>query len=49
MYERQRDRLQEELAIAELELQEARVERIDVEGILGFAEFLLTNLSRVWL
>jgi hypothetical protein len=36
-YERHRDRLQEELTIANLELNDARIESLDVEGVLGFA------------
>ena len=49
VYERQRDKLQEDLALAELELHEARIDHTDVEGVLGFAEHLLTNLGRMWL
>ena len=48
-YERQRDRIQEELTLAELELHEALIENIDVEGILGFAEHLLSNAARAWM
>ena len=47
-YERQRDRLREDLALAELELQQAKLEEIDVEGILGFAERTVTNAARLW-
>jgi len=44
-YDRQHDRVEEELALAEVELQEARIERIDVDGVLAFAEHLnRTNL-----
>jgi hypothetical protein len=48
VYERQRDKLGEELAIAELELNDSRVDEADVEGVLGFATHLLMNLGRVW-
>ena len=48
LYECQRDKLQEDLALAELELQDARIDEKEVEGVLGFAEFLLTNVGRVW-
>lgn len=48
VYERQRDKLQEDLALAELELHDARIDGKDVEGVLGFAEYLLTNAARVW-
>ena len=48
-YDGQRDRLREELALAELELHEVRLEELDVEGVLAFAEHLLTNAARLWL
>ncbi len=47
-YDRQRDKLREQMALAEIELQEAKLDALDVEGILGFAEHLLTNAARVW-
>ena len=49
VYERQRDRLQEELAIAELELHDACIDETEIEGLLAFAEHLITNIGRVWL
>jgi hypothetical protein len=48
-YERQRDKVQENLAVADLELHEARIDRIDVEGVLGFAEHLIANAARAWM
>ena len=48
-YEHQRDKLREELTLADVELHEARIEELDVEGIVGFAEHLLTNAARLWL
>ena len=48
-YERQRDQIQEELTLADLDLHEARIENVDVEGILAFAEHLLANAGRVWM
>ena len=48
-YDGQRDRLREEITIAELELNDAGIETIDVEGVLGFAEHLLSNAARLWL
>ena len=48
VYDRQRDKVQEDLAIAELELHDARIDHKDVEGVLGFAEYLMTNAARVW-
>ena len=47
-YERQRDRLREELALAEMELSGAVISQLDVEGILGFAEHVLTDAARLW-
>jgi hypothetical protein len=40
--------VREEIALAQLELEDARIEEIDVEGVLGFAEHLLTNAARLW-
>ena len=48
-YEKQRDRTQEELTLANLELQDSRIEAADTEGILAFAGYLLENASRMWL
>ena len=48
-YDEQRDKLREELALAELELHEMRLEELDIEGVLGFAEHLLTNAARLWM
>ncbi len=47
-YERQRDKLREERALAEMELHDATLEELDVEGILVFAEHVLTNASGLW-
>jgi hypothetical protein len=48
-YERQRDQLREQLALAEMELSEATENQLDVEGLLAFAEHLLTNAARLWI
>jgi hypothetical protein len=48
-YTAQRDKLREQIALAELELSEARIEQFDVEGILSFAEYVLTNAARMWM
>jgi site-specific DNA recombinase len=42
-------RLAEETAVAEMQLHDARIEEIDVEGVLGFARQLAMNASRLWL
>jgi site-specific DNA recombinase len=49
VYDRHRDKLQEEIAFADLELHEARIDQIDVEGILAFSELLIRNVATVWL
>ena len=48
VYERQRDKVLEDLTVAELELQDACIDQKDLEGVLGFAEYLMTNAGRVW-
>ena len=47
-YDKQRDRLREEITVAELELYDVRTGAIDVETVLGFAEQLLSNAARLW-
>ncbi len=47
-YEAQLDKLNEQLALARLRAVDAEVEQIDAEGILGFAEHLAANASRLW-
>ncbi len=48
-YERQRDQLREQLALAEMELGAATEAQLDVEGLLAFAEHLLANAARLWI
>ena len=48
-YERQRDKLREDVALAKIELHEVELEELDVEGVLAFAEHLLTNAARLWM
>jgi site-specific DNA recombinase len=48
-YERQRDTIREQVALATIELEDARHEEADVEGLLGFAEHVLTNAARLWM
>ena len=47
-YERQRDKLREQVMLAEVELAEATGEELDVEGVLAFAQHVLTNAARLW-
>ena len=48
-YRAQRDRLRDELAVAELERSDFRSDELDVEGLLTFAEHVLENLSPLWI
>jgi hypothetical protein len=48
-YERQRDTLREQIALATIELEDARLDQLDVEGLLGFTEYVLTNAARLWM
>jgi len=48
-YERQRDILREQIALASNDLDDARQDEIDFEGLLGFAEYVVTNAARLWM
>jgi hypothetical protein len=37
------------MALASIDLEAAGQEEIDVEGLLGFAEYVLTNAARLWM
>ncbi len=41
--------VREQIALASIDLEDARQEEIDVEGLLGFAEYVLTNAARLWM
>ena len=47
-YECQRDKRREQLSLAEMELGDAVLDDLDVEGLLGFAEHVLTDAARLW-
>ena len=47
-YQRQVEKLDEEIMLAEAALHAARIEELDVEGVLGFAEYVLANAGRLW-
>ena len=47
-YETQRDKLRQQLTLAELAAHDAKIEAFDVEGVLGFAEHLVANAGRLW-
>lgn len=44
----ERDRLREEILLTEMELSDAQLEMIDVEGILASAEDIITNAASLW-
>jgi hypothetical protein len=48
-YGRQRDKVREQIALASIDLEDARQEEIDVESLLGFAEYVVTNAARLWM
>ena len=48
-YERRRDSLRSDIAFAEMEFGDAKIEELDVEGVLAYAEGVLTNASQLWL
>ena len=48
-YERQGDRLREELTLVEIDRHGSKVEEFDVEGILNFAERVLPRASDLWI
>ena len=47
-YERQRDQLREQVALAEMELNDAVLDQLDLDGVLAFAEHIVTNSARLW-
>ena len=48
-YEEHRDRLREELTLAELELSEAQVEQFDIDSALAKAISVLNNAAALWI
>jgi len=44
----QRDRQREALALARIELSDAQIDEIDVQGAIDYAEHVLTDGSRLW-
>jgi hypothetical protein len=47
-YERQRDKLRQELTLADIDQHSAALAKFDVEGILAFAERVLPRASDLW-
>lgn len=48
LYEVESGRLAQDLALTRMELHEAELEELDVEGILNYAESLLLNAAATW-
>jgi hypothetical protein len=46
-FERQRDKLRENIALVRIDVEDAKLDEIDIEGLLGFAEHVLTNAAPV--
>ncbi len=47
-YERQRDKLRQELTLTQIDKHSVDLEKFDVEGILAFAERVLPRASDLW-
>ena len=47
-YERQKDKLRAESTLLEIQLNETRIDELDVEALLAFAEYMLTDAARMW-
>jgi len=47
-YERQRDKLREELTFAQIDQHAEAIEELDVQGILAFAERVLPRAADLW-
>jgi hypothetical protein len=47
-YDRHRDKLREELTLAQMDRHSAELEEMDVEGIVAFAERVLPSASNLW-
>jgi hypothetical protein len=47
-YERQRDKLRQELTLVDIDRHSAQVDKLGVEGILAFAECVLPRASDLW-
>ena len=47
-YQEQLDRLNEEIALAEIDERDARIEELDVQAAVSFGEFVLLNAPRLW-
>ena len=48
MYQDQLDKLNEEIALADIEERDARIEELDIETAVTFGKFVLLNAVRLW-
>ncbi len=48
-YQRQLDKLNEQITLAEIQERDAKLEGYDVESVLNFAEHIILNAARLWL
>ncbi len=49
LYREEDDRLAQEIALARIDLHDAQLEEIDIEGVLGFAESVILDAQRLWM
>lgn len=47
-YQRQLDKLNQQITLAEMEERDAKLESYDVEAVLNFAEHVILNAARLW-
>jgi site-specific DNA recombinase len=47
-YQEQLDKLNEEIALAEINERDAQIEKMDVQAAVGFGEFVLLHAPRLW-
>jgi uncharacterized tellurite resistance protein B-like protein len=47
-YKQQKDRLDQEIALAEIAAHDAKLDELDVEAVVVFAEHVLLNAARLW-
>ena len=47
-YRREMDRIREQECVTDVELHENRLDELDVEGVLAFAEHVVLNARRLW-
>ena len=48
-YQRQLDKLNEEITLAEMAANDAKLESFDVEAVLNFSEHVILNAARLWM